>query len=270
MPSMDGTYATRASLLNDLTRLGVAARDGLFVHASLRSIGNVVGHARAVVSALIDSVGDEGLIGMPGFSTDAYWPDFLNREAMNGEDGRKLEAAILGFDPQLSSTTGMGAIAETFRTRPGILRSSHPCVSICLHGAEADRYIAPHSLDWATGPDTPLGRLRDRPQMKILLIGVGWNRCSALHTAEALADHRRLKKRLFKASSTSPMMLETDDVADDLGRLFPAVGSAFEKEGAVTVGRIGNAESRLCSYSELVSFARDYIDNANKRAGETG
>jgi aminoglycoside 3-N-acetyltransferase len=266
---MDKTYATTASLKEDLAQLGVSAGDGVFVHASLRSIGPVVGRSRAVVTALIDSVGDDGIVGMPSFSTDAYWPSFLNRDHMTGSDRVKLEEAILGFDRATSPASGMGAIAETFRTWPGTLRSLHPCVSVCLRGAEADQYLETHSLGWATGPNTPLGRLRHRPQMKVLLIGVGWNRCSALHTAETLATHRRLKKRLFKSSSVPPVMIETDDVADDLGRLFPEVGNAFELRGAVTFGRFGNAETRLCNYADLISFACEYIDNANKHSGVT-
>ena len=265
---MSRVFSTIKSLHQDISASGVDVADGLFVHASLKSIGNVVGGARAVVGALFDAVGESGLIAMPGFSSDAYFPDFLDPDVISLVDRRVAEHAVLGFDPLTSPTSGMGAIAETFRTWPGTLRSSHPCVSICLHGDDADHYVAPHRLDWATGPDTPLGRLRNRPRMKVLLIGVGWNRCTALHSAETLADHRRLKTRRFKADPSASSMTETLDVADDLDRLFPAVGQAFEASGAVRIGRIGAAQSRLCSLSDLITFARDWIDGANQNSGD--
>ena len=108
-----------------------------------------------------------------------------------------------GFDAATSPTAGMGVVAETFRTRPGparpgTRRSGHPAASICLNGPDADRCLGPHDLAWAAGENMPLGRLRHLEAMMLLLIGVGWNRCSALHTAETLAWHRRAKTRRFK------------------------------------------------------------------------
>lgn len=124
------------------------------------------------------------MVGMPAFSTDASFPSGLDRGSMDEASARTVERAVLGFDPATSPSVGMGVIAETFRTRPGTQRSHHPATSICLNGADAHGYVARHPSAWSTGPGSPLGRLRERPSMKILLVGVGWNRCSALHTAE--------------------------------------------------------------------------------------
>lgn len=63
---------TFEDILRDLRALGLGEGDGVCVHASLGAIGLVVGGARAVVSALIEAVGSDGLIAMPAFSTDAY------------------------------------------------------------------------------------------------------------------------------------------------------------------------------------------------------
>ena len=105
--------------------------------------------------------------------------------------------------------------------------------------------------------------------MKILLIGVGWNRCSALHTAESMAPHQRTKIRRFKANPADVEFSQTADVADDGNRLFPAVGQDFESAGAVTFGLIGKAEARLCGYADLVVFASRWIDKSNIASGDT-
>lgn len=211
-------------------------------------------------------MGETGLIGMPGFSSDAYFPSDLLRSGLTDRHIERIEDAVPGFDAGKSPTTGMGIIAETFRTWPGSKRSEHPTVSICLNGRDADDYLTPHELAWATGERTPLGRLRHREPMRILLIGVGWNRCSALHTAETLADHKRTKMRRFKSSKEG--WIETQDVADDMGRLFPALGDAFEQSAGVKLGTFGGAECRLCGFRDLTDFAKNWIDVANQRSGD--
>lgn len=100
--------------------------------------------------------------------------------------------------------------------------------------------------------------------MNILLLGVGWARCSALHTAETLVATRRTKKRVFKHSN---IWMETPDVADDNGRLFPTVGQAFDKIGAVSRQTVGQAEARLIPYAEFVSFATSMIESLLLRDG---
>ena len=100
--------------------------------------------------------------------------------------------------------------------------------------------------------------------MKILLIGVRWNRCSALHAAESAAAHRRVKMRRFKLDGA---WVEAPDVADDLGVLFPSVGQAWEDTGGVEYGRIGAAEAMMTGYDELVGFAADWLNARNKADG---
>jgi len=260
---------TTTSLMHNLQKLGVTRGDGLFVHASLGAVGNVSGGAASVVKALFGAVGSNGLLAMPGFSTDAYFPAGIDRNQCSGAEIKQIELAVSGFDQQRSNASGMGLIAEAFRTWPGTLRSRHPTTSICINGLGAEEFAALHPLDWAMGPDSPLGKLRDRPQMKGLLIGVGWNRCTALHTAETLAQHRRQKIRRFKSGPDNAAWLETLDVADDLGRLFPAAGQAFEDTGAVKTGKLGHADCRLFDYGALILFARDWINAANEESGNT-
>lgn len=257
----------RDDLAGDLKALGLAPGDGVFVHAAMGRIGRVVGGARAVIAALLATVGPDGLLGMPGFSRDAYEPD----EAHDLQPGRRaaIRAQVLGHDPRLSSVAAMGAVPEAFRAWPGVVRSPHPTSSVLLLGPDAEALATPHHpAGWATGPETPWGRLADRPGMKVLLIGVGWNRCSALHAAESIARHRRLKMRHFKTGPEADApWIDAPDVADDLDRLFPFCGAAFEATGAVTRGAVGRAESRLCRYDALLAFASDWIDRRNRADG---
>ncbi|MEM7176413.1 MAG: AAC(3) family N-acetyltransferase [Pseudomonadota bacterium] len=230
----------RDDLAQDLRALGVSPGDGVFVHTALGRIGHVIGGPRGLIEALMDAVGPGGLIGMPGFSKDAYDPADLHGTEGAGADRAHLRAQVPGFDPARSDVSGNGAVPEAFRSWPGVVRSPHPTSSVLLWGEGAADLATPHDpAGWATGPATPWGRLRARRSMKILLIGVGWNRCSALHAAESLAQHRRTKQRHFKTGPGDAPWIEAPDVADDLDRLFPLVGAAWEAEGGVTTGPVG-------------------------------
>lgn len=240
----------------ELRHLGVRAGDALFVHASLRSVGPVLAGARSVIEALQDAVGPEGLIAMPGFSEDAYLPE--------GGDAA-LADAVPGFDPARSSAAAMGALAETFRTWPGTLRSPHPSTSVCANGAGAAALTAVHPLPFATGPEGPFGRLYDNPRARVLLIGVGWTRCTALHMAEALAPTRRLKTRRVKHEGE---WTDAPDVADDLGCLFPGAGAEVEATGHVMHGSLGQAACLLIPFRPLVDVAAAFIDAANRQSGD--
>lgn len=261
-------YVTQAGLRSDLRGLNIRPADGLFVHASLRAIGPVIGGPRGVVEALIQSVGQDGLIGMPGFSTDAYFPGHLDREDFSEQEIQEIETSVLGFDAATSSAIQNGLIAEIFRGWSGVYRSPHPTTSVCLWGQDAQHYSAEHTIEWACGADTPMGRLCKRPKMKVLLIGVGWNRCTSLHTAEGYADPKRIKTRRYKSGPGDAEWVEAVDVADDIERLFPAAGAAFENTGAVTFGKLGNADCRVFDMDALVRFGAEWISDANLKSGD--
>lgn len=254
-------------LVAQLSALGVGRGDGVFVHTALGQIGHVIGGPRGLIEALIEVVGDCGLIGMPGFSHDAYDPATLVDADLSEEEHLHVRSQVPGFDPERSDVRQNGAVPEAFRRWPGVIRSNHPTSSVLLLGHDAAELATDHDpYDWATGPETPWGRLRDRPAMKILLIGVGWDRCSALHAAESVATHRRTILRDIRHGANGTW-IKAPDVEDDHGRLFLPAGKAWEETGAVITGKIGNAESRLTGYGTLVTFAADWIDRQNRKDG---
>ena len=202
-------FLGRADLAEDLRALGVEAGDGLFVHTALGKVGRVIGGPRGLIEALIDAVGETGLLAMPGFSRDAYDPVDMEGASVSPEHHARIRDQVPGYDPDRSNVAQNGAVPEAFRSWPGVARSPHPTSSVLMLGPDAAALSTRHDPDgWATGPDTPWGRLRARPQMKVLLIGVRWNRCSALHAAETLAAHRRTKTRV-KLGFFSPFCRET-------------------------------------------------------------
>lgn len=256
-------------IVTDLRAMGIETDDGLFVHVALGRVGYVIGGPRGLIQSLLDAVGPKGLVCMPGFSGDAYDPvDHLSLD-VSADTHRHIRAQVPGYDPSLSNVRENGSVPEAFRSWPGVVRSPHPTSSVLMYGAGALTLSVPHDPHcWATGSDTPWERLRFRPRMKILLIGVGWNRCSALHAAESAAEHKRVKMRDIKlGQGPDAPWIVAPDVADDLDRLFPLVGTAWEETGNVDTGQIGDAECKLTGYDTLVEFARTWINSRNKADG---
>ncbi len=252
--SEDKVPATRASLGADLVRLGVEAGTTLIVHASLSSLGYVVGGAEAVIHALMDVLGPEGTLVMPSFS------GFLNDPAgWTDPPAPQSWLPILYehmpvFDPARTPTRKMGAIAEAFRTWPGARRSNHPVMSLVAWGRHVEAVTAHHALAFALGEGTPMSALYALGA-RILLLGVGHERNSSLHLAETRAPHgRRKMRRMLVVEDGRRDWRDFPDVIDDRGQFFPELGAAFDATGRTRFGRVGEAESRLMAQRELVDF----------------
>lgn len=120
----------------------------------------------------------------------------------------------MGVEPA-TTPTSMGAIPETFRTWPGTLRSDHPLESVCARGRFASGITGNHPLAFSEGPGGPFGRLHEH-DCRILLIGVGFNRCTALHYAESLVEKRRTTTVRFPAldGGRRALLFPMDDLVD--------------------------------------------------------
>jgi aminoglycoside 3-N-acetyltransferase len=82
----------------------------------------------------------------------------------------------------------MGAISETFRLMPGVLRSVHPTHPVCAQGPAAAELVAGHErADNPLGPGTPFERLL-RIGAKNLLLGTSVRPLTAYHMFESLRE----------------------------------------------------------------------------------
>lgn len=254
--------ATKASLQRDLARLGLQPGMAVIAHSSLSAIGWVVGGARGVIEALAETVGPDGTLMMPAFSGQVSDPAEWRDPPVPQPWLETIRAHMPPFDPARTETRNMGAIAEQFRSWPGVRRSAHPTQSWAAWGRHAEALTAVHSLEWPTGWDTPLGAFYALDG-QVLLLGVGYNRNTTLHHAETRSVRRRaVRKSIPVAAGAGVSWTTIDDVADDLGRFFPPLGADFEKTGAVTFGQVGQAEARLMPHPALVDFAIPWFEKA--------
>ncbi len=247
-------------LQRDLRKLGFQDGGVWIVHSSLSSLGWVVGGATTVVLALQDSLGESGTLVMPAatpFCGDpASWVD----PSVSEEHWERIREILPLFDRDTTPTT-LGAIPETFRTWPGTLRSGHPLESVCAAGPAAATITRPHPLAFSEGPDGPFGRLHEL-DAQVLLLGVGFNRCTALHYAESLVANRRVMQVRFPVEENGERTwVEVPNVADDNGRCFPTIGEDFQRAGHVRSGTLGRAQCLVFSMRALVEFATTWFES---------
>jgi aminoglycoside 3-N-acetyltransferase len=253
---------TRQSLAADLRALGVAAGQVLLLHASLRSLGPVRGGAAAVVAAMQDVIGYEGTLavcaGTAGNSDTSRL--YLARTAgMTAEQITRYKAAMPPFDPASTPSDGMGRIAEHVRTMPGAVRSAHPQSSFAAIGPMADKLMNPHPVHCHLGDSSPLARLYET-DARILLLGVGYQACSALHLAEYryTANPPMRSYRCVIAVAGQAVWHEYTDVALD-DRHLGELGADFDRAGIAARGRIGQADCRLAPLVPTVDFATEWL-----------
>jgi aminoglycoside 3-N-acetyltransferase len=182
LPPPHASRVDKEDIKQGLSRAGLRAGDTVLVHSSLSRFGYVEGGADAVIDALLETVGPDGTLLMSAITTSS---EFVVRCIEAAEAGAVLNTPPLDI---ASATTWAGAIPETFRRRPGVVRSLHPTHSVTAIGARASELLQGHHL--APGPcgkGTPFMRLADESRGFVLLLGVNHESNTTLHGVEEIA-----------------------------------------------------------------------------------
>lgn len=255
----------KEELVRDLRDLGLAKKDVVMVHTSLKSIGYVCGGAQAVIEALMEVVGEEGTIMMPTQSWKNLDPETGVHWDADESEWDKIRENWPAYDAHLTPTNTMGAVAEMFRSWPGSIRTSHPARSVCAWGKLADYLTKEHTLSNIFGEGSPIAKLYEL-DAKVLLLGVGYDKNTSIHLADVRAEypskhdcieHSAIMEngvRVWKAYST--LFVDGEDFED--------IGAAFEAEHDVTISKVGEAESRLMKQRDIVDFSISWIEKNRK------
>jgi aminoglycoside 3-N-acetyltransferase len=251
----------RTELAVDLERLGLRTDDVVLVHASLRRVGFVLGGAPGVVGALLDTVGPGGTVVVPAFTSGNCDPSRWARTRKSPVPSQwwpLIREYLPAFDPAVTPSLNIGAIAEAVRTWPGAVRSRHPQTSFAAVGARAAELMAEHDPDCHLGPGTPLAALA-RADAKVLLLGVGFGVCTGFHLAEyEVPDAPRRDYECVVRIDGERRWYRFEDVCLDDSD-FDRLGPDFEAACPVPRGPVGDADSRLFRLTDAVAYARNWI-----------
>lgn len=255
-----GDELTAPVLIRDLRTLGVTTGSTLLVHSSLRSLGRrVAGGAGTVVDALLGALGPSGTLVVPAQSPQCQDPSRWSHTSPPDYTWARLRHTLPPFDPARTPSVGMGALAERVRTWPGAVRSGHPLTSFAAVGPAAAGLMAGHEVDSLLGPRSPLARLEEA-DAQVLLLGVGYDRCTSFHLAEyRLPDPRRRTVSCVVDRGAGREWIRFDTIELDASD-FDQLGKDLENStGWVRRGPVAAAEARLLPVAPATAFARRWL-----------
>lgn len=253
---------SQESISKDLVTLGVARGQTLLLHASMRSMGYVEGGAGAIVDTLRTLIGPDGTLVVPTATpnnSDTSRTHLSRVAHMTAYERECYRAAMPAFDPATTPSAGMGVIAETVRTTPGALRSVHPQTSFAALGPRAGDITERHASDCHLGEQSPLAMLYDLTAW-ILLLGIGYDSCSAFHLAEyryTVHPPVRLYRCVINRDGKSQWWQYRDVDLDDSD--FRELGSDLDQTGIPIRGTVAEAECRLLPLRPAVDFAVEWL-----------
>lgn len=251
---------TVETLVSDFRSLGLSKGMTVIVHSSMSKIGWVCGGPVAVIHALMEVLTEEGTLIMPAHTGGFCDPSLWGNPPVPESWWQTIRDTMPAFDPKYTPTRSMGAIAEIFRSFPGVLRSNHPVLSFCAWGKHKEYITENHSLEFALGETSPLARIYDLDG-QILLLGVGHGNNTSLH----LSENR--SKTSVKTTAAAPIMKEGKRIwaqyseIDFQTDLFEALGADFEKTCAIKKGAIGSADARLFRQRDCVDFGTVWFNS---------
>lgn len=227
------------------------------VHASLRTVGPIVGGANVLVQALLDVVGADGTL--------AAYVDF---EPFFDDFDRPGDIPV--FDKRVANAArDHGVLHETLRTWPGALRSDHPDAGVIAIGRQAEWVTSLHPFQYGYGEGSPFERIVEAGG-RVLMIGAPLDTITLLHYAEHKADipdKRIVRYRRLMPGQKAPEWIDFEefDTGDPVSSILP--NDCFERiardylaSGSGRAGQVGCAQSYLFEAPELVRYGITWLE----------
>lgn len=225
---------SKEELKQQMQKMGLRPDDTVIIHTSMKAIGNVEGGPDGVIDAFCEYLCD-GLFLVPTHTWDDVTPE-------NPHYDVRTAVPNIGIIPRTAAFRGDG------------VRSLHPTHSLWACGKDAEAFV--RGEENALSP-TPKGfcwdRLADR-NAKILLIGVGNEKNTFIHSVEereALPD--RISSASYEIAITDhhgntikhPFYPQYCSKTEDISWFFGIFEKPMIEMGVQTFGEFGNATVRI-------------------------
>jgi len=236
---------TKARIARTLARLGVRRGDVMLAHTSMSYFGYVEGGPDTVIDAFLEVLGPRGTLVMPTMT--------FSRQGVEPFDRKR-------------SPSKVGLISETFRQRPGVLRSGHVSHSLAALGPKARAIVRGHThMKPLFAKGTPWARLYD---MNVwLLMFAPRNSSTILH----MGEYRGGVPYFNRIASMKTAGRTTDVVvrAMPFHSRFDGVYERLEARRQLRKARLGRRSLYLMKARDAVDAATEYFrEDITRATGE--
>jgi len=260
-----------SSLTTQLRTLGLKPGDTIMLHASLRAIGKVLGGPDQVHQAIIDAIGPTGTLMMYVGCEPEY--EALGRRELTQAD----ESLIRDKCPAFDSTTARarhdyGALAELFRSWPGVICSTNPGARMAALGGRSVEITSGQPLNYGYGAGSPLAKLYEYGG-KLLLLGSDLDQVTLFHYAEHIAPIKEKRIVRFKVPMLKDkhrVWVDVEEYDTNIGvrqwpdRFFATILDKFLLAHVIQSGKVGMADCYLIDAKSLVDYAVPiFVDTAS-------
>lgn len=246
---------TRNDVFALLESFGIRRDDVVTIHSSLREVGPLEGGADGLIDALKDYLCD-GLLLIPTHT----WA--------------VVNAANPHFDVR-STVPNIGTLSRVAAFRQDGVRSLHPTHSMAAFGENAREYIQGEEKSATPAPvGGALSRLYEL-NGKVLLVGVGHERNTYLHSIDERIDRpNRLSPKGFAVEITDwdGNILRNEDfrphrtegISVGLSEYYRNYKHALDVTGAVQYGWLGNALTTCCDCRKMTDTVLRIWERADR------
>lgn len=223
----------KSEIVSQLKELGIRSGGVLLVHSSLRALGKVEGGAASVLDALLEVLGKEGTLLMPGFQSGS--------EYIFASSGICFDAG--------NTPSECGYLTELFRNHPGVIRSLSPTHSLSGLGPMAAALLADHEqCNVTAGWGSPFEKLIEAGG-EILMLGATRGSNTTMHFLENTGGAPTVCCAAFDTSVITP---EGERITTRIYPHMPGLQRDYdkairllEKAGGLKSGMVGNALCEL-------------------------
>lgn len=251
---------TKRLLKDKLATLGITNGDTLLVHTSLSSIGFVSGGAQTIIDVLRETLGDDGTVVMPSQNANLMAPMYWEYPPVNAEWWDDIMNDTAPYNKEITPTSGMGQVAELFRTLPSVMRSDHPLYSFTAYGKHAQHILSEQSLNYSFSATSPLGKLYALEDAKVLLIGVDFEANTALHLAEYDLGRQPMIRQAPIEKNGEKLWVDIEDINLNIYDDFLVVEEKYAQMENGSYQKTALNAGYLTSFNlkECVDFAHAY------------
>ena len=259
-PTPPNVMLTQPVIGDALRTLGLRAGMTVLVHCSLSKLGWINGGAQAMAGAILDVLGPSGTLMVPTHTPGHTEPSFWQNPPVPAEWWEAIRETRPPFDPSLTPSQYMGALAEFVRTHPQALRSAHPTTSFAAIGPKASVLLDAHDLNDGLGEGSPLARLYDCDG-HLLLLGVGHDTNTSLHLSEARCAYagktsRREGTAMVVDGRRQWLSFDSEQGHSDD---FVALGHQFHRQTKTPIHTLGLGQVIFLRQRPLVDFGVDWL-----------